>query len=1450
MTEIYDLSQQCKSVFLGMLSVPNAKSIPVIEVLYNEFEQWASYLGVFAHPSTSLDSRLMHSDSLRNLVLQLLQISKRNIERVVELERQKPNELHGTSPSSIVEQMESRNASSISSPLIESLQALEAAVQSLHRLGLAIRQSSSTDLTQRISSFIEKNDDGSMEGLFLFQLKNRWIDRPRREGKPGASLSLCKQLAVSVAFRYFGVHYRRNHQQKLETPRKVPPVAEALYAAGQKDLKMPEKQPGPAIHKPIPQRINQLSCDVSASAPTIPDSKQALQKYASFPASTTGGTSVVSVQLRDAKYPDIPPATSTACPYCAQKLATSAIKNKRAWERHVDNDLKLYVCISEECVEPPQLFARFEDWTAHMEDEHSSRWAEEIHQPSVWCCDTDHDEEYFDDQAAFDEHVKSQHPDYVAEDEIAELKEWCEIKRPRPPYTCPICNCIPEDVALIAPWLTQDPTSMTTSPGQPCQTGSDLEAGLRSRLARHVASHLKDIGFMSIIYLDDGEDGSQASRVASGGADEYRITPDEGAEPTNTHALDQDFPDYKIPRPPTPLNEQLFELDWNHVKDFSPSLRRQDTAVDDLDGDIQATVRDVQAMSPDDTHWPEYIGHLLRLFRTRHERLGALEDLDRPTEILQTALDSMPENHPNRAGCLRDLGRLWFQRFQKTSSVPDLDSAIRKMELAADSIANGPDQVDKLSVLGEYLRLRFMKLQSIADLDLAIHYSQDAITGTSRSHPHYSHRKCSLGAMLFSRLMKSKSPDDLDHAIQAVQDARTAIASHNPSSDPRLLFGLGNVLRMQYQMTGDVMALDDAISATSDAIKAAPTGQSNSAAWLLDLSRLYVESFYRTGRMEDLDRAIHGARRACDTASRDSPGLSQGLHHLGELLGIRFNRTGSRKDLDSQLVAYKASVACNAAPPSICVLCILAILDVFASQGNWEPQQEMLWQAAAEVHMVKSWPLKSSYGGNLLITRSDVASKVTAAALNMGLTAEDALGLFELALCNHSATLVGASGQSLSQLYPDLSEEFKSLRNKLDTPEEDPNIFLPKDDASWVSEATGGFDVRRALTEVIDKIRAKPGFENFLNTLEVAEIRDAASPGPIIIINVDSYRCDAFFVERHRIRVLPLPELTVEGIEEILERTLHNPLAPIGLDSLTPTGLDSLLHWLWETICRPCLDALGFDRAIETGDGYPSVWWIPTGPLDQMPLHAAGIHTQSSPDTVIDRVASSFAPSINALIQGRRHSLPRDGGEIFLAGGKPQSTFDTKHSEIFPGFCQSLKLSSTRAMPYSLDGLGYLDRCTIFLYEGPLTSAFKEPLRSRRFLDHGYFTIGAGQFTLKQLRDNCLQVNPPFLVFLSNSFWPGEYPPRISLRVFMKIQQAGFRHVVGQLWSVQQSVHDTVMQEIYKTLEEEGLTDGAVGRGLHRAQRAVRDANMGQGGGIKDPSQPRFYWVPYVHYGV
>jgi hypothetical protein len=111
---------------------------------------------------------------------------------------------------------------------------------------------------------------------------------------------------------------------------------------------------------------------------------------------------------------------------------------------------------------------------------------------------------------------------------------------------------------------------------------------------------------------------------------------------------------------------------------------------------------------------------------------------------------------------------------------------------------------------------------------------------------------------------------------------------------------------------------------------------------------------------------------------------------------------------------------------------------------------------------------------------------------------------------------------------------------------------------------------RRAEKEfeaLLTRIRDEKGFERFLMPLTVEQLMEAADPDPAVVVNVSSFRCDAFLVEKYRIRLLELPLLKLNDIRARTKRLNDSP-----------ASLPAVLDWLWLSVVHLILDALGFDR--------------------------------------------------------------------------------------------------------------------------------------------------------------------------------------------------------------------------------------------------------------------------------
>src|SRR5437016_4796016 len=74
-----------------------------------------------------------------------------------------------------------------------------------------------------------------------------------------------------------------------------------------------------------------------------------------------------------------------------------------------------------------------------------------------------------------------------------------------------------------------------------------------------------------------------------------------------------------------------------------------------------------------------------------------------------------------------------------------------------------------------------------------------------------------------------------------------------------------------------------------------------------------------------------------------------------------------------------------------------------------------------------------------------------------------------------------------------------------------------------------------------------------------------------------------------------------------------------------------LLKWLWTVAVGPILHELGFTAPPDQNEVWPRVWWVRTGLLSVLPIHAAGYHDLGPSNAAIDRVICSYSPTVKDL---------------------------------------------------------------------------------------------------------------------------------------------------------------------------------------------------------------------------
>ncbi|KAF9639218.1 hypothetical protein BFW01_g11024 [Lasiodiplodia theobromae] len=710
----------------------------------------------------------------------------------------------------------------------------------------------------------------------------------------------------------------------------------------------------------------------------------------------------------------------------------------------------------------------------------------------------------------------------------------------------------------------------------------------------------------------------------------------------------------------------------------------------------------------------------------------------------------------------------------------------------------------------------------------------------------------------FFIFLKARSTDYLDRAVQRAEGWMAVAPDDQPERTRRSEI-LDTLLAIKYQMQ------------EIDIVNDGPTQP--------------------VRNIDELDQAIEAASQAVEATPHDHPDRAACLNNLGSLFGMRFDRMGQMADLESSLASYRQGWDCHTALPSIRIRSARRVASLLALQSEWEESSKYLNNAVLLLPTVSTRLLQHTDKQHILQDCAGLASTAAATALNAGKEAHKALELLELGRGVIAGLLLDMRTDisDLKLQHPTLADEFASLRNELDSPAERTALSTPdRDTQSQESQARRRREANQRFEELIGEIRSQPGFQRFLLPPTADELMVAAQEGPIVVVNVSPYRCDAFLIERHQIRALPLPRLNLEELKKKLQELRTDR------SLLTSSGqMEETLEWLWDVVTCPVLEALGFQSPIQD-DKWPRIWWIPTGLLSHFPLHAAGYHKNRSPETVLDRVMSSYSPSIKALVYGRQnsiqkseHTASKDALLVSMPDTPGQSSLYFAEQEVgkLKELCPSMQLNPVEPSKKNReDVLGCLRTSKIFHFAGHGHSHPTEPSQSSLLLSDWQ----TSPLTVADLRDQKLQESSPFLGYLSACSTGTNSAQQLTdeaIHLVSAFQLAGFRHVVGTLWEVSDPHCVEVAVTLYETLRDEGMTDQAVCRGLHRALRALRDRDMTQrdtmGGGSAAVSveivhlhsdgdgtrlgrdailyddegretrqRSPLYWVPYIHFGV
>ncbi|MFE0135762.1 CHAT domain-containing protein [Streptomyces sp. NPDC059037] len=877
----------------------------------------------------------------------------------------------------------------------------------------------------------------------------------------------------------------------------------------------------------------------------------------------------------------------------------------------------------------------------------------------------------------------------------------------------------------------------------------------------------------------------------------------------------------------------------------------------------------------------------------RFEQTGAEADLDEAVRLGREAVDTTPADHPERAGILSSVGSSLRIRFERTGARADLDEAAHLGRKAVDATpADHPQRAGWLSNLTATLMRRFEHTGTQADLDEAARLGRETVDTAPADAPERAAWLSNFGVVLRTRFMQLGAAADLDEAITQYEEAVAATPAERHAR-AAYLSNLGNALQDRFVQDGARADLDEAITRFEEAVAVAPAGHADRPRWLTNLGRALQRRFDQSRAQNDLNEAVRINREAVSGTPADHIERATYLFDLGNALQRRFTQDGAETDLSEAIDAYQEAVDLEVAPPSIRVWAARAAsaLAVGSEPGR---AAGLLGQAVRLLPEVAPRQLERADQQYALGGFAGLAADAAALALAdpdrpAGERAPLALRLLETG----RAVLLGQALESrgdlteLTRQRPDLAAHFIRLRDQLDQPYATFTADPDGDPAALLLDPGRATRNRRHLAEdwvaLLAEIHALPGFESFALPPTADELLAQAAEGPVVVFNVSRYRSDALLLTADGITCLPLPGLPIDVVASQVT-AFHQALGIAGRHDRTAQDrraaqqqVSQILRWLWDNAAFPVLDALGHHAAPAPDQVWPRIWWVPGGLLGLLPVHAAGHHT-SPPDpaarAVMDRVVSSYTPTIGALRYARRHppstdltasgraaivampTTPGLPGRLHhvldearkVAAHLPESALLVEPDPTLPGPPDDAALSpsasaATSTLPTKDNVLGLLGTCSIAHFACHGVSDATDPSHSR-LLVHDHDSAPLTVAALAPVRLDHVQ-----LAYLSACETAVTIHTQLrdeAINLATAFQLAGYPHVIGTLWAINDYRAVQIADAFYAALTSVpvngrlALDAGRAADALHHAIRTVRQML---------PAAPSL-WAAHLHAGA
>ncbi|KZV63917.1 hypothetical protein PENSPDRAFT_757623 [Peniophora sp. CONT] len=891
---------------------------------------------------------------------------------------------------------------------------------------------------------------------------------------------------------------------------------------------------------------------------------------------------------------------------------------------------------------------------------------------------------------------------------------------------------------------------------------------------------------------------------------------------------------------------------------FSQHLRSEHLGcLEDLEHAIAARLRAVELTPDGHPNMPTRLNNLAYSLKQRFERCGKLEDLERAIQMQRRAIKLTPDRHPDMSVRLDNLGRLQVLRYGRLGDLDDLEHAVAIQQLAVELAPDGhPSVPTRLTNLGLSLSARYERTGELDDLESAIRMHSRAVELAPEGHAGKASLLNNLALSQQLRFLRLGDLNDIDCAILGQRRA-VELTPDEHHIKPIRLNNLGHLLRIRFVRVREVIDLEHAILALRRAVVLAPDTHPFRPSVLLNFGYSLATQF----RLERTETCFNEAV-SCLMAATD------------RRLGVPSSRLHA-----AQVVVELLTENPKYSTPQTLLLAHSRILDMFP---------ELVWLGHNLSRRLKeSQQLRG-------LAHSAVRVAIAAGAFTQAVEWLDAGTSFIWSqvlslrspvdeLAEHHPNLALSIERLNAQLQGTVSTSFLPDSVSVTSGHDIPALVTGV-------EADRHRGLAIDYEQILADIRCQSGFEDFLKPKKLAALLPSHTPlsrdfqkrlhtlnptvaversanilagkvefgaeviaasyvglkvssGPVVFINVDRASCDALVLTPEKtIFIVTLPDLSFDKAEALRAQwrsylQQHNirerGLAARNYRHSSCTPVVRMLGCIWRWIVHPILKALRVCELKPDCGRLPHINWCPTGPLTQIPLHAAGIYDEEFGPRVYDFVVSSYTPSLSALtrcVNGVANEQRTINPSVLIVTQPDTPKLSPLLGTVVEGerlqqvLVQSQiaysalngKLASISTVRAALDNHSWLHLAC----HG--SQDLTDPMKSA-------FALYDGPLSLTDLMGT--KADNAEIAFLSacQTAVGDEKIPEESMHLAAGMLAAGFKGVIATMWSIRDDDAPVVVETYYQKLLE-CRASGKLGKGetgaayaLHQATKRLRE---------------------------